>query len=122
MFGWSVLWAVASNFKDAEKDGFERHIREVVEGDTNFDFPPGSIWDYYINMDTGKWENWNSIIEQFHFDTEMKYFDMQVPTVDTTKYGTQFSGAENTGFKESVCLLMLIRRVGVNDLVECMEK
>lgn len=37
MFGWSVLWAVASNFKDTEKDGFERKIREIVADDSNFE-------------------------------------------------------------------------------------
>lgn len=37
MFCWSVLWSVASNFKDSEKDGFERQIREVLGGDSDFE-------------------------------------------------------------------------------------
>lgn len=46
-----------------------------------------SLWDYRINTTTGNWESWSTIVDKFIFSPEDKYFDMQVPTVDTTKYG-----------------------------------
>ncbi|XP_018800561.1 PREDICTED: dynein heavy chain 6, axonemal [Bactrocera latifrons] len=127
MFGWSVLWAVASNFKDAEKDSFERKIRDIVADDMNFDFPPGTLWDYYISMETMKWENWNAIIDKFVFDPEMKYFDMQVPTVDTTKYGyvsellfmrrfpVMFTG--DTGVGKSVLAISVLKKLSKGNVV-----
>lgn len=50
-------------------------------------FPEDSLWDYRINTTTGNWESWSTIVDKFIFSPEDKYFDMQVPTVDTTKYG-----------------------------------
>lgn len=47
----------------------------------------GSLWDYRINMSTQNWELWSEIVDTFVFNPDDKYFDMQVPTVDTTKYG-----------------------------------
>ncbi|XP_073833430.1 dynein heavy chain at 16F isoform X2 [Musca autumnalis] len=85
MFVWCVLWSQGSNFKDNEKRIFEKLIKETMG---SMGLPEeASLWDYRINMSTRNWEPWSSIIDEFVFNPEDKYFDMQVPTVDTTKYG-----------------------------------
>lgn len=46
-----------------------------------------SLWDVKINFETQTWENWSKTVKEFNFDLQAKYFDLQVPTVDTTKFG-----------------------------------
>uniref|UniRef100_A0A1B0FG22 AAA+ ATPase domain-containing protein n=1 Tax=Glossina morsitans morsitans TaxID=37546 RepID=A0A1B0FG22_GLOMM len=89
MFVWVVLWSLCSNFRDEEKLKYEVLLKQYMlsEG-KHIKFPQtGTLWDYRVNMETMKWESWSNIIDTFNFNPEDKYFDMQVPTVDTTKYG-----------------------------------
>jgi len=50
-------------------------------------FPGDSLWNYYVNPKLRAWEKWEKIKENFVFDSRLTYYDMQVPTLDTTKYG-----------------------------------
>uniref|UniRef100_A0A1A9V6M7 AAA+ ATPase domain-containing protein n=1 Tax=Glossina austeni TaxID=7395 RepID=A0A1A9V6M7_GLOAU len=88
MFVWVVLWSLCSNFRDEEKIKYEVLLKQYMLQAKHIKFPQtGTLWDYRVNMETMKWESWSNIIDTFNFNPEDKYFDMQVPTVDTTKYG-----------------------------------
>lgn len=49
--------------------------------------PERSLWNYRIDLEKNDWGTWNDIMAKFVFSSEVSYYDMQVPTVDTTKYG-----------------------------------
>ncbi|XP_017121821.1 dynein heavy chain 6, axonemal [Drosophila elegans] len=87
IFAWAVLWAVASNLKDAEKVSFEEQWSRAISQHPNMSLPNYSMWNYRIDLEKMDWGNWLDIMAKFVFDPETSYYDMQVPTVDTTKYG-----------------------------------
>ncbi|KAL7743998.1 hypothetical protein ACLKA6_001232 [Drosophila palustris] len=87
IFTWCVLWAIASNLKDAEKMSFEDFWGRAMATHPHMDMPERSMWNYRVNLETNDWGNWNEIMPTFTFSSEVSYYDMQVPTVDTTKYG-----------------------------------
>ncbi|XP_043065698.2 dynein axonemal heavy chain 6 [Drosophila bipectinata] len=87
IFAWTVLWAIASNLKDAEKVSFEEQWSRAMSQHPNMTLPKSSMWNFRIDLEKQDWGSWNQIMQKFHFDPEISYYDMQVPTVDTTKYG-----------------------------------
>ncbi|XP_055843876.1 dynein axonemal heavy chain 6 [Episyrphus balteatus] len=88
LFVWSTLWSVASNFREESQAVFENRMREVLSEETILkELPEVSIWEYRVNLEQNQWEKWQTILEPFNFNPLDKYFDMQVPTVDTTKFG-----------------------------------
>ncbi|XP_060664252.1 LOW QUALITY PROTEIN: dynein axonemal heavy chain 6 [Drosophila nasuta] len=87
IFTWCVLWALASNLRDAEKLSFEDFWGRAMAVHPNMDMPERSMWNYRVNLETNDWGNWNEIMPKFIYSSEVSYYDMQVPTVDTTKYG-----------------------------------
>ncbi|KAH8363782.1 hypothetical protein KR200_006735, partial [Drosophila serrata] len=87
IFAWTVLWAIASNLKDAEKVSFEEQWTKAMGQHPNMVIPSQSLWNYRVNLETMEWESWNEIMATFVFNGDISYYDMLVPTVDTTKYG-----------------------------------
>ncbi|XP_021708238.1 dynein heavy chain 6, axonemal [Aedes aegypti] len=87
LFTWCALWAFAGNLLDESKVGFEKFLRSLLEESDVALLPEGSLWDYRINPMIKSWENWLSIHPQFDYNPNVAYFDMLVPTLDTTKYG-----------------------------------
>ncbi|XP_075157385.1 dynein heavy chain at 16F [Haematobia irritans] len=125
MFMWSVLWSQSSNFKDNDKIAYENLIKQTMGSE---EFPAeGSLWDYRINMATRNWELWSGIIDQFVFNPDDKYFDMQVPTIDTTKYGyisdllfqrkfpVMFTG--ETGVGKTVLAVSTLKKLSLGNIV-----
>ncbi|XP_030378328.1 dynein heavy chain 6, axonemal [Scaptodrosophila lebanonensis] len=87
IFSWCVLWAIASNLKDAEKISFEEQWTKAISTHPNMFPPKHTMWNYRVNLETKDWGKWIEIMPRFIFSSEISYYDMQVPTVDTTKYG-----------------------------------
>ncbi|XP_055643505.1 dynein axonemal heavy chain 6 [Toxorhynchites rutilus septentrionalis] len=87
LFAWCAVWSLAGNLLDESKIGFEKFLRSLFrEGDVAL-LPEGSLWDYRINTSAKTWENWIAIHPQFEYNPNVPYFDLLVPTLDTTKYG-----------------------------------
>ncbi|ALC49870.1 Dhc16F [Drosophila busckii] len=87
IFAWCVLWAIASNMKDAEKVGFEDQWSKTMAVHPHMDLPRQTMWNFRIDLEKQDWGKWNDIMPKFVFSSDISYYDMQVPTVDTTKYG-----------------------------------
>lgn len=49
--------------------------------------PNDYLWETKINLETHNWQKWSQIVEKFVFDSEARFFDVLVPTMDTAKYG-----------------------------------
>lgn len=49
--------------------------------------PAGSLWDYMLDTKTKRWSQWSTIVQPFRFDTNVRFFDILVPTTDTAKFG-----------------------------------
>ncbi|XP_055549943.1 dynein axonemal heavy chain 6 [Wyeomyia smithii] len=87
LFTWCTLWSFAGNLLDESKIGFEKFLRSLFDKDESALLPDGSLWDYRVNTSAKVWENWIAIHAQFDYNPNIAYFDLLVPTLDTTKYG-----------------------------------
>ena len=47
----------------------------------------GDVFSFYVNFESRRLENWESIIPKFVYNAEVPYFDILVPTVDTVRFG-----------------------------------
>lgn len=85
-FIWCLLWSIGCNFLDESRNKLENFIRKKFEHEENL-LPQNSLWDYRINAETGKWDYWLDQTPEFKFDSDVAYFDLVVPTCDTSKFG-----------------------------------
>ena len=49
-------------------------------------FPQGSIYDYYISLDTYEWQLWAESVDEYVYRHGEPFFSILVPTADTTKH------------------------------------
>ncbi|XP_032594376.1 dynein axonemal heavy chain 6 [Drosophila grimshawi] len=127
IFTWCVLWAIASNLKDAEKMSFEDLWGRTMAVHPNMDLPNRTLWNYRVDLETKDWGSWNDIMSKFVFNSDISYYDMQVPTVDTTKYGyvadllfkrdfpVMFTG--ETGVGKTVLAISCMKRLSEGNVI-----
>lgn len=60
---------------------------QIIHSYSPHSLPNFTLWNYRIDLEKMDWGSWIDIMAKFVFDPETSYYDMQVPTVDTTKYG-----------------------------------
>lgn len=86
LYGWSYAWGLGGSLEQRFKDRFDGIVREQNKA---AHFPPGqyTVFDYYFDVKRGKeWKHWNTKVATFVYDKEASYFDLMVPTQDTTKH------------------------------------
>ena len=50
----------------------------------------GDVFGYFVDFDTKRMTSWEKIIPDFKYDSQVPYFDILVPTIDTVRYGFLF--------------------------------
>ncbi|XP_049536716.1 dynein axonemal heavy chain 6 [Anopheles darlingi] len=127
MFTWSLLWAFGGNLMDDSKERFEQHYRTLLTGEQIGLLPKDTLWDFRINTKTRTWESWNAIHPKFVYNPTVPYFDLLVPTLDTTKYSfvsemllqhqypVMYTG--DTGVGKSVLAREVLNRLMQNDVI-----
>ena len=83
MFAFSYAWGLGGSLESLDKEKFDNMvIRE------QFKIPQGhTTFDYYFDMKKDKvFKQWSGKVPQFVYDKDLSYFDLIVPTTDTTKY------------------------------------
>ncbi|KAH9600450.1 Dynein heavy chain AAA lid domain [Trypanosoma melophagium] len=85
LFAFSFVWSIGGNLTQASMDQFDTLTRNLLE--TVVRFPnSGSVYDYTIDFPTRLFVPWDSRIEEFHYDPQLPYFNILVPTIDTVRY------------------------------------
>ncbi|XP_050084093.1 dynein axonemal heavy chain 6 [Anopheles aquasalis] len=127
MFTWSLLWSFGGNLMDDSKERFEQHYRTLLTGEQIGLLPKDTLWDFRINTKTRTWESWNAIHPKFVYNPVVPYFDLLVPTLDTTKYSyvsemllqhqypVMYTG--DTGVGKSVLAREVLNRLMQNDVI-----
>uniref|UniRef100_A0A182JL82 AAA+ ATPase domain-containing protein n=1 Tax=Anopheles atroparvus TaxID=41427 RepID=A0A182JL82_ANOAO len=127
MFTWSLLWSFAGNLLDDSKEQFEQFYRSLQSEEELGLLPKDTLWDFRINTKTRTWESWNAIHPKFAYNQTVPYFDLLVPTHDTTKYGfvaemllqhqspVLFTG--DTGVGKSVLAREILQRLMQRDVI-----
>lgn len=47
----------------------------------------GDLFNYFVDFDTRRLEPWEKIIPSFKYSSDIPYFDLLVPTLDTVRFG-----------------------------------
>uniref|UniRef100_A0A182FSK0 AAA+ ATPase domain-containing protein n=1 Tax=Anopheles albimanus TaxID=7167 RepID=A0A182FSK0_ANOAL len=130
MFTWSLLWSFGGNLMDDSKERFEQHYRTLLTSEQIGLLPKDTLWDFRINAKTRTWESWNAIHPKFVYNPAVPYFDLLVPTLDTTKYSyvsemllkhqypVMYTGG--TGVGKSMLAREVLNRLMQNDVIPIM--
>jgi dynein heavy chain len=91
---FSLSWSIGGNVEDSKRAVFNEYMLEKVATPI-FDPIPHGLEDVYgvtIDINTGAWAPWSELmLANYEFDPNRAYFDILVPTVDTTKYSSLLS-------------------------------
>ena len=49
--------------------------------------PSIDLWELYVNVQEHRLDFWTDIMPEFVYDSEMPFFDILVPTIDTVRFG-----------------------------------
>ncbi|CAD7077293.1 unnamed protein product [Hermetia illucens] len=122
LYVWASLWSIGGNFDDDSRYKLENKFKELLAGEKLLEFPTGNIWDFRVNITSLDWEHWNTVVEPFNYNINDRFFDMLVPTTDTTKFGyisellflrkrpVMFTG--DTGVGKSVLAESTLKKLG----------
>ena len=83
--GFSIVWSLGANLHDSSRAMFGEFLRGQMR---NYfpEFPDGDVFELGINALTHSYQSWNEHIPVFHYNKDISFFDILVPTNDTVKY------------------------------------
>ncbi|XP_012153033.2 dynein heavy chain at 16F [Megachile rotundata] len=87
VFVITYLWAVGGNIDDASRDAFEAFVKKQFDENEDAYLPSTDLWDLYVNVQAHRLDLWQDIMPEFVYDSEVPFFDILVPTVDTVRFG-----------------------------------
>ena len=124
IFIFSFTWSIGGNLMGSCQEAFDTWFRETCDASqiSEIQLPSSNnVFSYFVDFKKG-FVNWEEIVPVFKYSSEIPYFQMMVPTVDTVKYAyllenllansfpTLFCG--ETGVGKSVIVQNLLNNVG----------
>lgn len=86
-FIFSYLWSLGSNLVDSSQIKFENFVFNQFADIPEYGILPGTkLFDVYLNLESKKFEHWNTIIPDFVYKARIPYHELLVPTVDSIRY------------------------------------
>eukprot|EP00605_Chrysophyceae_sp_TOSAG23-4_P001498 GSChrysophyteH1.ASY1.ANO1.1642.1 assembled CDS len=79
LYVFAYTWTVGAPCTKDFWEPFGEHTRELFE-------ELCTPFDYYVDTKEGVFKNWTEIIPTFVYDAQAPYFDLMVPTADTTRF------------------------------------
>ena len=98
LFAFALVWGVAGSVSSMDRDEFDVYFTTLFEKLGCDKFLPGngtseSCYDFWLDpcvpdgsAGKGDFKLWERVVPQFKYDEKAKFFDLVVPTVDTTCY------------------------------------
>ena len=87
IFCWCLAWSVGAMLELVDRVQFHEKLGECTEllppqDEEN----PETIYEYFVDMDTGDWAHWSTMIPDFVYDPAMEFAQAFVPTLDSARY------------------------------------
>ncbi|CAB1327054.1 unnamed protein product, partial [Coregonus sp. 'balchen'] len=84
-FVFCYLWSVGGNLADSHWDAFDSFVRQQFEDNNDAKLPSsGDLWSVFMDFNHKRLEPWERIIPSFKYNKELPFFEMLVPTTDTS--------------------------------------
>ena len=85
LFIFSFIWTVGGSCDEASRQEFDAWASSHdVFRDTNFN--AADVYGSFPDLENGKFTPWTTIIPKFEYDKDKSFFDLVVPTLDTTRF------------------------------------
>ncbi|KAL7754338.1 hypothetical protein RI367_000319 [Sorochytrium milnesiophthora] len=125
VFIFCYAWSIGGNLTQSVHDAFDTFARELFSQGDTVDAPipsDTSVFGFVVDARQKTFVPWEEQVPQFQFSTDVPFFQMMVPTVDTVRYQyivdrlvrasfpTLVTGT--TGVGKSVIVQDLLTRVG----------
>jgi len=83
-FAFSYAWGLGGSLDSIDKEKFDNMVirdqfPKIPAGHTTFDY-------FFDHKKEKQFKQWNTKVPAFVYDKDLSYFDLIVPTADTTKY------------------------------------
>ena len=82
---FSIIWSLGANIHDSKRMVFGEYFRGEIMKHFS-EFPDGDVYEFGLDEERHELRNWNDQIVQFEYNPKIQFFDILVPTSDTTKY------------------------------------
>ncbi|CAM9165960.1 unnamed protein product, partial [Chrysoparadoxa australica] len=93
LFIFSYVWSICGSVDASGWDAMDGFVRDMIDnaGLTVRLPPTGMVYDYFVEVTTKEFAPWSGIVAPFVYNPLDSYFQMVVPTVDTTRFSYLFS-------------------------------
>ena len=85
IFIFCFYWTIGGNLEDSSRDRFNKDMREYFNPLTS-NLPKGDLYNFYIDIESRKWEEWGRDVKPLNYSPETPYFRILVETNDTVKF------------------------------------
>ena len=86
-FVMSFIWSFGGNLADASRGVFSTFVKpllqEICPGQISAD-DGRSVYDYFVHRASLKFITWEHVVSDFRYQRNLAYFDLFVPTAETT--------------------------------------
>jgi dynein heavy chain len=88
LYFFAYVWSLGGSLTYANWEDFTDNAREVFEEVAPaLGLPPsGTAFDYYVDVANNKFSDWKDLVQPFVYDPAAPYFNLVVPTTDTTRF------------------------------------
>jgi dynein heavy chain len=84
-FVFCFIWTLGANLHDTSLAKFDEFARGVISQFVH-DFPgEDTVFDWQVDAHTGKFVHWSTLVPKFTYDKNAPFFNLIVPTVDSTR-------------------------------------
>ena len=90
LFAFSYTWSLGGSIRAEDMDAFDEMSRDLFdEHDIELDCPSNkSLYNFFIDPKKGTFAKWDDQVPVFSYNSEVPYFQMLVPTLDTVRYSS----------------------------------
>jgi len=98
VFVFSYMWTLGGNLHDSSVSGMDRFARKLCRT-KDIELPDaGLLYDYCVDAAKGLWVPWEKVVPEFRYRADASFFNLIVPTVDTTRTSFVLSKVVEGGY------------------------
>lgn len=87
MCSYSILWSFGCSIDPEEWPIFDSLYHDLLEEEQlDIGYASGLCYDYLLNKEKMEFKDWNTIVPKFVYSPDLPFFQLVVPTVDTTRF------------------------------------